>query len=494
VHKPNRNTFDLVIVVDDIDAIKVWSEQIECALGGLKPQYHVALSGISHLDRNRKRFTSTKKLMFLLDTKHQTFDSLIMKQWIEHFRRRRPKEVMCVLVDSKNDGTVSYIPNVIRGNCYVVKTDNIGNFQNWWPRMIRFLFLSVNCSSKALTYTLESENMHKEDTLEIKLVQCLNSFVRPQDTRTRIHCQTVKLIGGNGDRQRQEEEALHVVLATYRLQRGEFASCDSVHTRAEVLRCVLFILIDAAIVPVRRSTKTEPPRLLMCLLSICVFILNLPTALLVYSYLFSPLLGFIPTMYFVMDKIDLRFILAFDVCALLPFVIVGSLSLTEHIVLSLTKAWITVLFFLLPFIYIIGWATIGHIYCYKKLNCQTGIWSLPGNLWRFEPQPHSLLQIIHLIILCFSFPVLLVQGLLCGVYGIMNIISIAVCFNIFKEASNLLKSDADFLYKIFLDKHILAVVPIPGALMMLLAYPWYYALMVCFATSIYFMLAILFKF
>jgi len=69
VHKPNRNNFDLVIVVDDIDAIKVWSEQIECALAGLQPKYHVARSGICHLDRNRNRLKSTKKLLFIIDTK-----------------------------------------------------------------------------------------------------------------------------------------------------------------------------------------------------------------------------------------------------------------------------------------------------------------------------------------------------------------------------------------------------------------------------------------
>jgi len=91
VHKPDRNSLDLDIVVDNIDAIKAWSEQIESALAALKPKYHVARSGISHLDRNRNRFKSTKKLLFLLDTKHQTFDSSMMKQWIEHFRRRKEK-------------------------------------------------------------------------------------------------------------------------------------------------------------------------------------------------------------------------------------------------------------------------------------------------------------------------------------------------------------------------------------------------------------------
>jgi len=80
VHKPNRNNFDLVIVVDDIDAIKVWSEQIECALAGLQPKYHVACSGICHLDRNRNRLKSTKKLLFIIDTKYIASHSQTMTQ------------------------------------------------------------------------------------------------------------------------------------------------------------------------------------------------------------------------------------------------------------------------------------------------------------------------------------------------------------------------------------------------------------------------------
>jgi len=141
-----------------------------------------------------------------------------------------------------------------------------------------------------------------------------------------------------------------------------------------VLRRVLFILIDAGIVPVRRTTISlttfKLPRVFMCLLSALVFILNLPAAMFVLSYNCTPLLGYIACLYFTNDEIDLRVIVAFDVLALAPFIIVGSLLLTEHIVLPLSNIWILVLFFLLPFIYIVGLMTIFHIYCYKYLNCK----------------------------------------------------------------------------------------------------------------------------
>jgi len=396
-----------------------------------------------------------------------------MKQWIEHFRRRKPKDVMRVLVDPNSDVTLSRNPDVTNENCYVVKTDNIANFQYWWPRMIRFLFLSVKSSANPLTYTLKSVNMHEEDNLQKRLVQSLNSFVRAERTHSSKQVQTVKLIGGNGDCKRNREVALHIVLATCDIDRSEFTSRDSVHTRAEVLRCVLFILIDAGIVPVRRTTirltTLKLPRVFMCLLSILVFILNLPAAMFVLSYIFTPLLGCIAFLYFTNDKMDLRVIVAFDVMALAPFIIVGSLSLTEHIILPLSNIWTIVLFFLLPLIYIVGWMTIFHIYCYKKLNCKYGIRSLSGSLWSFEP--HIAFDVI---IFVFGVPVMIVQAAFMTAFAISNSIPLIVFF---EEAT--LKTKIDLIF----DTHILAVEPIPFALMMLLAYPWYYAVPVCFALS-----------
>ena len=190
VHKPNRNTLDLVIVVDDIDAIKVWSEQIECALAGLKPKYHVAQSGISHLDRNTIRFKATKKLLFLLDTKHRTFGSRMMSQWIEHFRRRRPKDVMCVLVDSvfKFDSCSS---DMVTNEMSVVKTDDIANFNNWWPKMVEFLFLQTKAAPNVLHFSLETVHTHEDDSLPRRLTQCLDTFVNPDKTKASSTCQTV---------------------------------------------------------------------------------------------------------------------------------------------------------------------------------------------------------------------------------------------------------------------------------------------------------------
>jgi len=67
------NYYDLIIVVENVDAIKVLTEQIECALAGLKPEYHVTHSGITHLERNKNRLRKSKKILFMLDVQHGTF-------------------------------------------------------------------------------------------------------------------------------------------------------------------------------------------------------------------------------------------------------------------------------------------------------------------------------------------------------------------------------------------------------------------------------------
>jgi len=251
VHKPTRNNFDLVIIVDDVDAIKVWTEQIECALAGLQPKYHVARSGIRHLDRNKDRFKTCKKLLFMLDIKHQTFQSQMMKDWIQHFKSLRQDDLMCVLVNAEATNSVDDI------KCHIAITDNIVNFHNWWPTMVEFLFLKTKAAQKKLKYSLENVHTHEDDQLPYKLTQCLDAFVDPTNTRSSKKCQSVKLVGGDYASGQAEEENVHVVLTSLRVELEDCPSCNSVHSRTEVLRCVLFILIDSGIVPLRRFSRQQ---------------------------------------------------------------------------------------------------------------------------------------------------------------------------------------------------------------------------------------------
>jgi len=120
--------------------------------------------------------------------------------------------------------------------------------------MIGFLF---DCSRKMLRYSLANENMHKDDTLPQKLNQCLEAFVGFQESCRSTKTQTVKLMGGDASGPRKEIDSLHIVLASVIHDRSDLSSCNSVHMRAERLRCVLFILIDAGIVPLKRFTRQE---------------------------------------------------------------------------------------------------------------------------------------------------------------------------------------------------------------------------------------------
>jgi len=479
VHKPNRNTFDLVIVVDDIDAIKVWSEQIECALAGLKPKYNVARAGISHLDRNRIRLKATKKLLFLLDTKHRTFDTQMMNQWTQHFRRRGPKDVMCVLVYSSSNGSDSCSSDKVKNGMSVMKTDDIANFHNWWPTMVEFLFLKTKAAPKVLNYSLETVHTHDDDPLRRRLTQCLDAFVYPEKTRESTKCQTVKVVGGAGEENPQERENMHVVLASLGVDRGVYDHCNSVHTRADVLRCVLFILVDSGIVPFRRLSRTDLVRQkckylhdcashvgtkirdtdpLMFLLSSLVFLMNLPAALLVLCYAFVPFFGFIISSHLGIKPKNIYFMIVADVFFLLPFVISGSLALTDFINIHLSTTSIIVCFFILPLVYFVGWVTIVHYFVYNKIDCKYGIWSLPGYLWSTDYKlpvcwlwlylPVFVFHVILFFVFMVTFP--------CLFYVID-----AFTFTLYEYADN------DIVIKTFFNRHVLASEPIIIAIVLL---------------------------
>ena len=59
-----------------------------------------------------------------------------------------------------------------------------------------------------------------------------------------------------------------------------------------------------------------------------------------------------------------------DVFFLVSFAIIGSLAVTNISIFTCQ-----------PLAFIVGWVTIVHNVVNKKLDCEYGIWSLPGYLW-----------------------------------------------------------------------------------------------------------------
>jgi len=307
--KTRTNTPDVFILVDDFDAIKVWAEQIECALGSLVPKVTTARKGARHLYL-KDHFTICKKLLLMLDTKSDIYRSDIVDTWLKHFSSLKPKDILCVLVDT---GTTDLSDTELgKGRLIVVKTEDIAHFYTWWPIMVEFLFLKAKVAPKVLNYSLEAVHTHEDDQLPRRLTQCLDAFVDPDKTKAGSTCQTVKVIGGAGDENPLTRENMHVVIASLGVDQSVYDHCNSVHTRADVLRCVLFILIDSEIVPCRRLSRKELVRQkckslhncsahvvnkvrdidpMMFLLSSLVFVMNLPAALLISCYAFFPIFG-----------------------------------------------------------------------------------------------------------------------------------------------------------------------------------------------------------
>jgi len=400
--KTRTSTPDVFILVDDYDAIKVWAEQIECALDSLVPKVTTARKGARHLYL-KDQYTTCKKLLLMLDTKSDIYRSHIVDTWLKHFSSLKPKDILCVLVDS---GTADLSDTELgKGRLNVVKTEDISHFNTWWPVMVEFLFLKTKVAPKVLNYSLETVHTHEDDQLPRRLTQCLDAFVDPDQTNASSTCQTVKVVGGAGDENPQERENMHVVIASLGVDRSIYDQCNSVHTRADVLRCVLFILVDSGIVPFRRFSRKELLRQtckslhacashvvtkirntgpVMFLLSFLVFVMNLPGTLLVFCYAISPIGSVFAVSYLVITnntRIDVCFVIFADVFFLVPFVIVGSLAFADIIHIDLSTTLIIICFFVLPVAYILGWFTIVSYLVKKRLDCEYGIWSLPSHLW-----------------------------------------------------------------------------------------------------------------
>jgi len=285
--------------------------------------------------------------------------------------------------------------------------------RNTWNILI---FLHTKAAQKFLNYSLETVHTHEDDLLSGRLTQCIDACVDPDNTRVSAKCQKDKVVSGAGEEIPQDRENMHVVLASLGVDQSVHDHCNIVHTRTDDLTCILFILIDSSIVLLRRLSRTDLVRQnrkslhdcashvgtkirdtdpLMFALSALVFVMNLPAALLLSCYAFVPFFGFITSSHLGLKPKNIYFMIAADVFFLAPFVIIGSLALTDIINIHLSTTSIIVCYFILPLAYFVGWVTIVHYVVNKKIDCEYGIWSLPWYLWNTD---------YKLPVCCFTYP------------------------------------------------------------------------------------------
>jgi len=248
--------------------------------------------------------------------------------------------------------------------------------------------LSTIGDPHAYNYSLETVPTHNEAQLPRRIALCLadSNETRAKSTK----CQPEQNIVSDGAawENLQERENTRVSVSSLSVYRSVYTDCKSLHSMAELLRYIVFILIPAGIVQVRRCTQKEIVRptltLVKCLLSILVFTINLPAALVIFCYAFVPIFGIFLFFHFTVEANTLWKMIIFDVIFLAPFFTIGSLTFTEILRLPLSSTSIVVFCFILPLAYCIGWVTIVHYLVNKKLECKYGIWSLPGYFWSID--------------------------------------------------------------------------------------------------------------
>ena len=478
--------FDLIIVVDDVDAIKVWAEEIECALAGVQPANYVARSGIIHLDRYKSSLQRCKKLLFMLDINKRTFQTSLMEDWIRHFDNLNPKDIMCVLVNNDHNNVLDHA-NLEKGRFQLIVTDEIGQFQNWWPSLIAFLFLNMKEPQRSLVCVMENINTHPDEMLTHKLKQCLDKFIMTRNVGVSAKSQTVKVIGRPEESTTYGQEHLHIVIVSQFIQRSEFKPCTSVHYRAEVLRCVLFVLIDAGIIPVRRFTRVEQAmhtttrcvgvlkKLPHISLAVLVFLMNLPAAIMSLAIQFIPVLG---VMFMLCYGKEHETSTCKSIGILIIFYVIGSLTATGIVPNVSLHVTITCLF-MMPTVYIIGWMIVANYVFTSKYSCEYGIWSLPSRFWCTSLRLPRKFKIAYIPIIVLHF---LVLSLLCFPIGVTVIVYYIIRANRRVTLTKLTCSG------IFYNVHVLgseAVLIIIG--LTFFNIPILYFVIICIAIFLYFL-------
>jgi len=215
---------------------------------------------------------------------------------------------------------------------------------------------------------------------------------------------------GDAGENLQERKNTRVSVSSLSAYRSVYNDCKRLHSMAELLRYIVFILIPAGIVQVRRCTQKEIVRptltLVKFLLSVLVFTINLPAAVVIFCYVHVPLFGAFLYLHFIIEANNVWKMIVFDVMFLAPFFTIGSLALTDILRLPLSSSWIIVCCFILPLVYFIGWVTIVHYFVNKKLGCKYGIWSWPGQICSID------LKVPKLCLFYLHYPVMFLNILL----------------------------------------------------------------------------------
>jgi len=274
---------------------------------------------------------------------------------------------------------------------------------------------------------MQNVNIHPCDKLPQNIKQCLDVFVWNTSTDSNAKCHTVRVIGRLENPISNDNHNVHIVVASQNVQRSLLQPCSSVHDRTEVLRCVVFVLIDAGILSVKRFTRAEQARQALqarrdvafrCLgaasrltdtiktatlthfcLAMLVFLLNLPGAFLTLCLQLVPCVACFSVLC-IGRGFEEEVVKAIILIVL--FYVIGSLavvSIVPNVELQIT---ITCLF-ILPTLYILGWMIIANKLLTTKYNCKYGIWSLPRKLWSTEFRIPNCFKIAYIPIIIFNY-------------------------------------------------------------------------------------------
>jgi len=191
--------------------------------------------------------------------------------------------------------------------------------------------LSTIGDPHAYKYSLETVPTHNEAQLPRRIALCLTDSNETRAKSTQCQPEQVIVRDSAAGETLQERENTRVSVSSLSVYRSVYNDCKRLHSMAELLRYIVFILIPAGIVQVRRCTQKEIVRptltLVKFLLSVLVFTINLPAAVVIFCYVHVPLFGAFLYLHFIIVANNVWKMIVFDVMFLATFFTIGSLAL-----------------------------------------------------------------------------------------------------------------------------------------------------------------------
>lgn len=254
--------WDVLIVFEDTDIIKLFCDRIVSALMSVEPHPKMERIRFTNLNLVKEMFKkSCKKLIFITDEKFRTLSSRKIEVWMSALLSHHMNDQNTLVLNTNCETDEPAEPNFEevltspkRDKC-IVAINKIEQFDCWWPRVIEFVFQINVQGNERITLSFRREQQYKYvfSDLSPTMDLFLNHFKVLREEKT---CNVIV----SDDIEKEMGNAL--VAKPYILFDGHTVRCSEtmdrenkpmVYRHEDVLKLLLHVLVDFEVVFVSRE-------------------------------------------------------------------------------------------------------------------------------------------------------------------------------------------------------------------------------------------------